>query len=602
MARTGRILAATGSLALLWGACLLDVDGTAPIGSGGAGGVDPTGGSGGVPPTCNVEECPPPSGPCLEAACRADGTCGEDPQMAGLDCGDAGETCDGFGACKLPLGAGCQGDNVCLSNFCVSNVCCNEPCVGECLRCDATGSEGTCTPHEPASVTCETDGTCDGLGTCAKGKLVDAATYGANGNQHGWDLAVDPVNDLLLAGGFDNTFTLAGETLSTTSGQDPFVIKLTPDAQTARWHRSFPTGGSGDQSNYAREVEVDSMGNVIVCGIFENSIELVPNQTTNGFGSRDIFVVKLDGATGATLWHRVFGSGNEDVCYGMDVDAAGDVYIGGYNDAEISFGNTPLAYGGNQDAYVAKLSGTDGSHVWSRSFGGSNNQRVRDLQWFDGSVFITGWATNNINLATDHTGLSGGRSLYVARLDGTGTPQWDQLWDNDQVNGVNELSLGPTGHATISGYFRGTLNFGFGDVSASGTDAFLVQLDVASGNPRWARTFGGNGDQASYALDVGADGQVSVGVDFANELVTEQTIGATNSTDNALIRLAGDGTTLWVRHLSGNGNEYSEGLLSIGGNDARIVFTGWFNNELVVDGMTMSAQNQEDLFITIHSP
>lgn len=602
MARSGRILAATGSLALLWGACLLDVDGTAPLGSGGAGGVAPTGGSGGVPPTCNAEDCPPPSGPCVTPACRADGSCGEDPYNAGRKCGDAGETCDGFGACKLPLGAGCQGDDACLSSFCVSNVCCNEACLGECVRCDAGGSEGTCTPREPASTTCDTDGTCDGLGSCAKGTLVHAATYGASGDQHGWDLAVDPVNDLLLAGGFGDTFTFAGETLSASDGHDPFVIKLSPDAQTARWHRSFPTGGSDPQENYAREIEVDAMGNVIVCGIFDGSIELVPNQSTNGFGGRDIFVVKLDGTTGATLWHRVFGSGSDDVCYGMDIDAAGDVYFGGYNDAEITIGTNALPYGGNQDAYVAKLSGVDGSHVWSRSFGGGNDQRVRDVRWFDGSVFITGWASDNINLATNYTGLSGNRSIYVARLDGTGTPQWDQLWDNNQNNGVNELALGPTGHATISGYFRGTLDFGFGDVSASGSDAYVLQLDVATGNPRWLRTFGGNGDQYSYALDVGDDGQVSLGVDFTNQVVFEETIGATSSFDNVLIRLAGDGTTLWTRHLSGNGNEFAEGLLAIGGNDARIVYTGWFSSELIVNGTTMPDQGQEDLFITIHSP
>lgn len=603
MARSSRIYAATILLALSWGACVLDVDGTAPLGSGGAGGLTATGGSGGTPVPCDLAECPAPSGPCLVTVCRNDGSCGEDPYDAGRPCGDDGQTCDGFGACKLPLGADCKDPNTCISNHCVDDVCCNEPCAGVCVRCDAPGSEGTCGPREPASTVCQTDGTCDGLGGCAEGDLVDASTYGASGDQHGWDVAVDPFDDLLLAGGFDDTFTLAGETLATTTGQDPFVIKLSPDAQTARWHRAFPTGGTNDQANYAREVEVDAMGNVVICGIFENSIELEKGQPPeSGFGGRDIFVAKLDGATGNTMWQRVFGTTSDDVCYGMGLDTAGDVYLGGYNEAEITFGELPLTYGGNEDAYVVKLSGSDGSHVWSRAFGGSDDQRVRDVQWFGGSVFITGWASDNINLATSYTGLSDDQNIYVARLDGTGSPQWDRLWDNDQSNGVNELALGPTGHVTISGRFRDKIDFGFGEVGASGNDAYVLQLDVVTGAPRWARVFGGNGDQNSFSLDVDDDGTVVLGVDFNNEMVFEQTIAASNGIDNALIKLAGDGTTLWVRPISGNGNEFSEGLLATGGNNPRIVFTGWFTNAFTVGGMTTQSQGQDDLFITIHTP
>ena len=93
-----------------------------------------------------------------------------------------------------------------------------------------------------------------------------------------------------------------------------------------------------------------------------------------------------------------------------------------------------------------------------------------------------------------------------------------------------------------------------------------------------------------------------LGVDFNNEMVFEQTIAASNGIDNALIKLAGDGTTLWVRPISGNGNEFSEGLLATGGNNPRIVFTGWFTNAFTVGGMTTQSQGQDDLFITIHTP
>jgi len=606
MPRLGRILATCGTLVLLAGACLLDVNGTATIGAGGVGGETAVGGGGGQAPTCIVEECPPASGPCVTPACR-DQSCGEESLPSGRPCGDNGETCDGFGACKLPLGAGCQEDDACITNQCVDEVCCNAPCTGGCESCTLEGQEGTCTPLPPGTDTnmaCG-EGSCDGLGACATGLFQNAGTYGSDGSQRGWDLALDTAGDVVLSGSFEGTFDFAGQVLTATTGIDPFVIKLSPDHQSVRWATTFPTSDDS-QSNYAREVEVDAMGDVIVCGNFRNDIVLVANdgKLEGAGGNSDIFVAKLEGATGVPLWGKVFGTSGLDACQGMTLDQAGDVYFAGFNEAEITFGTAPLPYGGGEDAYLVKLDGSNGNHLWSRAFGGTNDQRIRDVQWFDNTLFIGGLARDNIALMNANAGLSNKLNVFLARLDGNGNPIWDRVYDNGQDNGLNELALGPTGHPTASGYFRNTLDFGVGGaVTANGEDAYVLQLDANDGSPRWVKTFGGSGDQTSYALDLGADGQVVVGFDFTDGIVIDPiaTMNA-SATDNALVKLAADGTPLWARHHGGGGNELSESVLVVDGSDARIVFTGWFTDQLTVNQATQLSQDQDDLFLTVHSP
>ena len=149
-------------------------------------------------------------GVCCETACAGDcrscalagtaGVCtsipsGQDPQN---ECAGAA-TCNGLGACDIPLGGACSTPLNCQSGFCVDGVCCDAPCTGTCQACSSakkgTGPSGTCGPissgSDPdsectnqGSASCGTDGSCDGAGACRKyagGKFYNPATESAGG-------------------------------------------------------------------------------------------------------------------------------------------------------------------------------------------------------------------------------------------------------------------------------------------------------------------------------------------------------------------------------------------------------------------------------------
>ncbi len=110
-------------------------------------------------------------------------------------------------AVKKGLGLACACNIECGSGFCVDGVCCNLACSGACVSCNLAGKMGECAPvavaaPDPHSIckkedpsTCSQDGTCNGLGGCAKfktgtmckpsacsgGELIPASICNGNG-------------------------------------------------------------------------------------------------------------------------------------------------------------------------------------------------------------------------------------------------------------------------------------------------------------------------------------------------------------------------------------------------------------------------------------
>ncbi len=116
---------------------------------------------------CAPFSCSTTSGMCYPQ-CTNDSQC-----VSGHKCVD--------GSCGPKMnGAACSGDGECASKHCSDGVCCNVACNGACNSCNLNQREGTCWPidrgvpdprgrcKDDGAATCGTNGTCDGLGACAK--------------------------------------------------------------------------------------------------------------------------------------------------------------------------------------------------------------------------------------------------------------------------------------------------------------------------------------------------------------------------------------------------------------------------------------------------
>lgn len=145
-------------------------------------------GTGGGTQVCNASSC---TGCCDETgACRsgdANTACGQ----TGSACSDCGAGARCAGSICQPLkatGDSCNSGGDCSTSHCVTGVCCNSACTGACQRCDATGTEGTCSAlPEATNVTACGAYACDGISgecptMCTTSRQCATGNYCSNGS------------------------------------------------------------------------------------------------------------------------------------------------------------------------------------------------------------------------------------------------------------------------------------------------------------------------------------------------------------------------------------------------------------------------------------
>ncbi|WP_437756779.1 hypothetical protein [Sorangium sp. So ce1389] len=269
---------------------------------------------------------------------------------------------------------------------------------------------------------------------------------GPQGQTTPLDIAVTPDGDAVITGSFSGTMTFGGSTLETAevSDTDGFLVRLS--GEDGGHVYSVRIGDrTGDTPGYqtCRGVGVDAMGRAVVAGTFQNSIDFGAGHThgSSRMGQSG-WVAKFD-AEGVPLWNTIFIHGDSSKVYivGVDVDATGNSGIVGSFSGVVTFQGT-----------------NTGVDVPRRTTGANDDD------------------------------------LFIVRLSSTGTHSWSkQLGDaTAQLGGepFSGVALDSEGELVFAGGFRGKVDFGGGELTASDSDWFIAKFD-ASGAHRWSHRYGG---------------------------------------------------------------------------------------------------------------
>jgi len=212
----------------------------------------------------------------------------------------------------------------------------------------------------------------------ASGTIQWAINVGdANSVMYPWGMKVTPSGSVFITGNFNNFVdfdpSIGGvATLTANLGNDVFVAKY-DNAGNYNWAKSF--GGSGSDEGYG--IDVDASGNVAITGSFEYTVDLDPDAGVTNVvseGMTDIFVSKLN-ASGNFVWGGSMGGPLTDQGGRIKFNSNGEVIISSAVqsatfDVNPLAGVTPQIKIGDpnySDILLSKLSGTNGSLVWSKS-------------------------------------------------------------------------------------------------------------------------------------------------------------------------------------------------------------------------------------------
>ena len=214
----------------------------------------------------------------------------------------------------------------------------------------------------------------DGMPETAQGADVFMARFTSDG-RHVWSkvmggpgadnaraMAMDGAGNLSITGSFEHTVDFGdGRPIESTGSKDIFVASYDLNG-VCRWSRGF--GDIDDDSG--RTIAVDHLGGIVAMGLFVGSIRLdaltVPSSTT---GYPEILLAKFD-AEGDVLWARGCGAGVPQGESALATDGYGDILASVATSAAVDLGGGPLA-ASTEDVVAARLL-PDGAHVWSRRF------------------------------------------------------------------------------------------------------------------------------------------------------------------------------------------------------------------------------------------
>jgi hypothetical protein len=231
-----------------------------------------------------------------------------------------------------------------------------------------------------------------------------------------------------------------------------------------------------------------------------------------GAGYEDFYLVKTD-SSGDTLWTRTYGGSSEDRCNSVHQTADGGFITVGYTH---SFG------AGGKDVYLVKTD-SSGDTLWTRTYGGGRyDEGYSVLQTSDSGYIIAGY--------TDSFG-PGNDNVWLLKTDSSGDTLWTRTYGLGNYAQGRSVQLTSDGGYVIAGHI-----FSY---STHSHDVYLLKTD-SSGDTLWTRTYGASDHDYGYSVQQTADGgYVIAGYTYYHPFYV--------FSDVYLVKTDSSGETLWTR-------------------------------------------------------
>jgi hypothetical protein len=299
--------------------------------------------------------------------------------------------------------------------------------------------------------------------------------------------------------------------------------------------------------------------------------------------------------TPSIVWATYYGGTLSDNVQSIDVDASGNIYIGGATSGSTNNIATAGTYQataqGSTDFFLAKFTAA-GVRLWGTYVGGAGQEVNGHPSGpmtiaVDGSfVYLTG-ATTSTGLGTagvHQTAFGGGNSdTYLGKFN---TANGTRVWATYYGGAVDDYSLNMLVHSDGSIILTGLTTSTTGIASAGALqttfagigDGYVAKFSPSSGTLIWATYLGGTGNDRSYSSVVDAAGNIYV-TGFTGSATDIATPGAFQTTfaggafDIYLVKINSTGTTkIWGTYWGGTTEEVGYQLEI--GPDSNLVLVG----------------------------
>jgi len=232
-------------------------------------------------------------------------------------------------------------------------------------------------------------------------------------------------------------------------------------------------------------VAVDRSDNAVLTGRFTSiNADYGNGWTLSCSGSQSIALVKLSGSTGSTLWAKAYGGSGYNQPQGLAVDRNGDAVITGYFMTATDLGGGSLASAGANDIFLAKYSGVDGSYKWGKRLGSTSGDSGVGVATdpTTGNVVVTGGYNGVVDFGGGGLDTFNNGGIYLAGFDPSGNYLWATATGGGGDAGMG-VSIDSSGNLALTGKASYAIYFG-GSLSLLGNGQMnvFVAAFTLSGN------------------------------------------------------------------------------------------------------------------------
>lgn len=290
---------------------------------------------------------------------------------------------------------------------------------------------------------------------------------------------------------------------------------------------SYSTFLGGSNLDEGHGIALDLVGNAYLTGTTFADFPTTPGAfDTNPTGSGGTFVAKVNSTGSSLVYSTLLGpsSGGTDIA----VNSAGEAYVTG--DTSSGFPTTPGAFdttfNGHSDAFVAKLSPTGSSLVYSSFLGGRLGEEAFGIALdAAGNAYVTGLTESPAGNSPPSgfpttpgafdTSPNSGHDAFVTKLNGAGS-----LLVYSTVLGAGGLTEGRhiavdaagsayvTGHTDSAGF--PTTAGAFDRTQNGSADAFVTKLNGAGSSLVYSTFLGGSDSDGGYGIAIDGAGAAHV--------------------------------------------------------------------------------------------
>lgn len=373
----------------------------------------------------------------------------------------------------------------------------------------------------------------------SNGDVIWAKSFGGSSFEKPETIKTDSEGNIYLAGYFHGS-SISFDSISIINGYanayNLFIAKIDQNGSVVWVETSTITVPSAYNDNYAKDMQIDNSGNIIVIGSFMSNVIMFDSLSVNHAGGySNVFIVKYD-KDGNTIWARRLGNSPANtnsfassLAYSLAIDSHNSIYLAGHLGGSLIINNV-LISASEADAFIAKLD-SNGIELWGKSFSGISGHDYAHAIIVDinGHIYVGGYFVSH-------------------------TLQIDSIL---LVNPNNDFS-----------------------------NMFVAKFD-SLGNVIWAKkASGGNGLGGNYNMSLAIDDSLNIylPINFNSDILYFDSLSIPNSNityldgDFCLFKLNPTGDLLYFKKIGGGANEYVTDLaIDLNNNCYLIGYFGGYN-------------------------